>query len=163
MSPEPGVATPRTRGPIAEGARSARLADHGFVGLQRAPAALLKAGLALEATPAGVRMTNHAGHALPDGAAFTRELWLEGRGIDGDWTGEVHALHPRLFGAGGRPTADPFAAAQVELRALAPDEAREVVFEAYEVHLRFRPVATTLSARVGLEPVQAMVVACVRR
>lgn len=163
MSPEPGVAAARPRGPVAEGARSARLADHGFVGLQGEPVALLKAGLTLEATEAGVRMTNHAGHALPDGAAFTRELWLEGRDTDGGWTGEVHALHPRLFDARGKATADPFAAAQVELRALAPDATREVAFEASDVCLRYRPVAADLSALVGLERAQAMVVTCVVR
>ncbi len=117
--------------------------DHGFAGLQADPVALLTAGLALRATADGVELVNHAGHALPDGAAFTRELWLEGRN-DGVWTGEVHRLHPELHDADGRPTSDPFATARVVQRGLAPDEVRQVPFAADEVCLRYRPVASWL-------------------
>ncbi len=158
MSPEPGVAAARPLGPMADGAADSPLADHGFVGLQRAPRALFQAGLDLEPTATGVRLENHAGHALPDGAAFTRELWLEGRDEDGRWSGEVHLLHPRLLDAAGHPTLDPFAADRVELRGLLPDETREVPFAAPEVCLRFRPVAAHLTA----EP-EEMVLACVQR
>jgi len=162
MSPTPGAAAPRPTGPVARGADDVPLADHGFVGLQRDPLALLRAGLALEATSTGVRLVNHAGHALPDGAAFTRELWLEGRTADGAWTGEVHRLHPRLLDTQGRPTEDPFAAERVEMRALLPDEAREVPFAAAEVCLRYRPVAASLAAREDVQT-EELVVGCVRR
>jgi hypothetical protein len=163
MSPEPGVDARRPRGPAADGAAPARLADHRFVGLQRDPVQLLRAGLTLEATSEGVRLTNQAGHALPDGAAFTRELWLEGRDPDGAWTGEVHPLHPQLLDADGQPTADPFLAARTALRALAPDEVRRVPFGAAEVCLRFRPVAASLASTFGLTLGDDLVVACVVR
>ncbi|MEZ4318074.1 MAG: hypothetical protein R3F61_11240 [Myxococcota bacterium] len=79
MSPEPGLPAPRELGAIAvEGPERAR-SDHGFVGLQRAPRDLLARGLVLTAVPGGVMLENRAGHGFPDGASFTREVWLESR------------------------------------------------------------------------------------
>lgn len=142
MSDVPGVAGPP--------------GDHGFVGLQVDPVGLLTAGLELRATVDGVELVNHAGHALPDGAAFTRELWLEGRD-DGVWTGEVHLLHPQLLDTDEHETSDPFAADRVVQRGLSPDEVRQVSLEATEICLRYRPVAASLVA----EAPPAIEVACV--
>lgn len=160
QSPTPGVATKRPRAPIVDGGPPRPIGDHGFVGLQTDPVALLRAGVTLQSIPGGVRLTNHAGHALPDGAAFTRELWLQGRTAAGDYLDPVVALHPQLT-MGGRPTHDPLHADRVVARGLDPDEVRDVTLAGDEICLRFRPVAEPLARAVGLPVPPAITVRCV--
>jgi len=159
QSPTPGQATPRPRAPLAADGPPRPVSDHGFVGLQVDPGVLLAAGLQLRATDDGVRLTNRAGHRLPDGAAFTRELWLQGR-TEGQWLPATVPLHPELL-AGGVPTDDPLIVDEIVDRGLAPDEVREVAVEGDEVCLRFRPVAQPLAGRLDLDDAAAITVACV--
>lgn len=128
MSPTPGVAAPRERGELVEGGPRRPIADHGFVGLLADPDALMAAGLLLEPSSGGTRITNRAGHRLPDGAAWTREIWLEGA------EGRID-LHPLLLDD-GRPTLDPFAADEEVFRGLEPDEVREVPLTDVVVRVR---------------------------
>jgi len=160
MSSEPGSSQGRVVGPISSGGEERERSDHSFVGLQTDPLALLNRGVSLSVVGDGVALQNHAGHTLPDGAAFTRELWLESR-EDGEWTGDRRALHPQLRTLGS-PTWDPVLADEVLLRGV---PAGAVRFEAYdterfEVCLRFRPVSEELSRGLGLPVSEAVTVVC---
>lgn len=160
MGAVPGQPVDLAPGAVVVGGVDRPLSDHAFVGLQADPVALLTAGLELRAVAGGVELVNHAGHALPDGASFSRELWLEVR-RDGHATGEVHPLHPELLDATGAPTWDPTTAASVTSRALAPDEVRFVPLAAdTTLCLRYRPVAAKLSAGLDLPTTEAIDLGC---
>lgn len=160
MGPTPGVASARPEAPLVAGGEPRPVADHGFVGLQTDPVALLTAGLELLPEAGGVWLVNHAGHALPDGAAFARELWVEGR-TDGRWTGEVHPLHPALHDASGAPVWDPLDAVSATSRALPPDGTRWVPLQAQEACVRYRPLAEPLAEGLHLAVPEALTGPCV--
>lgn len=116
--------------------------DHRFPGIARGDEAaldLLMRGLLVE----GDRVTNVTGHLFPDGASWSRELWIET-----DVT-EPLPLHPVLRADGVR-VASPVEAFEREVRALQPGES--LVFEgATEICLRYRPVSGGLAEQFGLD------------
>jgi hypothetical protein len=131
---------------------------HAFVGLQVDPVGLLAAGLQLDAAEGGVWAVNRSGHRLPDGAAFTRELWLER--LDGDEVVEVVPLHPQLLGDDG-VVWDPLEATGAMERGLDVDEERWLAAEVGQRWcLRFRGVAEPLAEGLGVEVPGAVTVGC---
>lgn len=102
MSATPGESgAPRERGPAAAGGPERGLSDHAFVGpehpragelLRRAAAIALRVeardggSIVLEVTV----MNRNTGHALPSGARFAREVWVEVTAVDA--TGAQHVV-----------------------------------------------------------------------
>ncbi len=140
------------------------LDGHGFEGLQADAAALLQRGMALAWTGDGVRLDNLAGHALPDGAAVTRSLWVESR-LDGEWTGERVPLHPELL-RDGQPVANPVDADAVVHRSVPPGGSVVLPFDrpadtgVFEVCVRYRSIRAELAVEVGLSVPDAVTVSC---
>ena len=141
------------------------LDGHAFIGLQTDPVRLLDRGMRLEAREDGVRLTNLAGHAFPDGASVTRELWVESR-VGGAWSGDVVPLHPRLW-RDGVEIANPVRADAVEHRSIAPRAFADLTFEApgsagpMEVCVRFRALRRDLAEEIGLPVPDAETVRCI--
>ncbi|MCB9675087.1 MAG: hypothetical protein H6737_08215 [Alphaproteobacteria bacterium] len=161
MSPEPGVDVPRDVAPVAEGGEARSRSSHAFVGLQADAVDLLSRGLELRVAEGGVELVNLAGHGLPDGASFTRELWVESRDAAG-WTGDRRPLHAELRRA-GVPTWDPVTADETVFRGVPPGGVRFEPFEVgeFEVCVRYRPVAAGLSEGLGLPVAEPVTVRCV--
>lgn len=165
FSPVPGLPAERPVGSVSIGGRAQRpISPHDAPGLIGDRAVeLIARGARLTRTPDGVALENLTGHALPDGASFLRELWLESRDEQG-WTGDRRPLHAALF-AGAEPTWDPIAADRVVGRGVAPGETREERFpaDALEVCLRFRSVAEPLARALELPVPVASTIVCVPR
>lgn len=167
MSPVPGEDRAEVEpalGPAAdlEGLEARALADHRFVGLNADPAEavdlLARAAsleLWIEGEEAVVRITNHnAGHPLPDGASFLRELWVEAwdeRGL----LAEPTWLSTRLRLEGQEVASPILADAQVR-GAIEPLEHRELRMPRGEggvrACLRFRAIRPDLLEHLGLDP-----------
>lgn len=116
--------------------------DHRFLGIGRgdeAAMALLVSGLRVE----GNTVVNVTGHRFPDGASWSRELWIEPD------VGASVPLHPVLR-AEGVPAVSPVMADSREERALEPGE--QLVFPgARAICLVYHPVSRGLADRFGLE------------
>lgn len=167
MSPVPGVdrrGLPGDLAPIANlpGLDARPQSDHRFIGLNRDlddAIALLGRAASLSVVREGdefvVTVRNLGlGHALPDGASFLRELWVEARDGDG-WLGERAWLSTRLT-RDGVEVADPVLA-DAQVRGAVPVGGARVLrlrgdTPSAEVCLRFRQVRPDLLAHLGLDP-----------
>lgn len=101
--------------------------DHSFPGLngdRDTALSLLREAAELERIPGGVRLHNrNPGHALPDGAAFTRRLVLQWR-LDGQVLGE-HSLTPSYRDAQGEEIHSPLAAAAHQDNSIPAGQSRD--------------------------------------
>jgi hypothetical protein len=126
--------------------------DHRAVGLQADAPTLLRAGLGLEAGTGGLWIENRSGHRLPDGAAWTRELWIAAGSL-------VVPLHPAIR-AGGQATGDPFAADEVVFRGLDVDERRWLPLPPGEACVWTRAVGVEVARRWDQPVPEPVRVAC---
>ncbi|MBI5516368.1 MAG: hypothetical protein HY909_21465 [Deltaproteobacteria bacterium] len=181
MARSPGdPEAPRERGPAAVGGPDRALTDHAFVGPEHQRAAELlgrSASLAMHVVPNGatlrveVTMTNrNTAHALPSGARFARELWLEVRALTDQGTTVLAGApeDPRRVELGDRVTRNglpalPTASDPPEVRALPAAGSRTVTLElpasvggspvrALTAVLRFRRNDPRLRQALGLPP-----------
>jgi hypothetical protein len=109
MSVTPGTSGARATGPAASGGPERPLSDHAFVGPEHPRAGeLLRRAASMELALRGregswlhVEVTvlnRNAGHALPSGARFAREVWVELAAVDDG--GVRHVLSGGLDAAG---------------------------------------------------------------
>ncbi len=115
MAASPGESgAPRTRGPAASGGPERSLTDHAFVGPEHPRAGELlrhAAAIALrvesrDGGSIGLEVTvinRNTGHALPSGARFAREVWVEVTAVDA--SGARHVVTGGLD-SHGAPLAD---------------------------------------------------------
>lgn len=118
-------------GPVAPGAPDRERHDHGFVGFD---ARTLDAALELRFVDRSLELENvGAGHAVPTGVAFLRDVWVDLDVVHADGTTEhlarVLELGDRPM-RGTEPVALPTDADHVEERRLAPFEIRRVTIAA---------------------------------
>jgi len=109
MSVTPGTSGARVMGPAADGGPERALSDHAFVGPEHPRAGeLLRRAASIELAVRGrsgawldVEVTvlnRNTGHALPSGARFAREVWVELAAVDVD--GARHVVSGGLDAAG---------------------------------------------------------------
>jgi hypothetical protein len=166
----PGIAD----GPVAPGGAIRARHDHRFVGLDPAwngtdeerrastdaARALLASALELRIVDGSVELENvGAGHAVPTGVAFLRDVWVDVDLTHADGTTETLA---RAIELGDRPMRGttpvplPTDADHVEERRLAPFEIRRVALAPDVVHveatLRVRPMRADALDALGIDP-----------